>query len=446
MTPSIPAIFTTDSITVTLRFVPYTVRSSDPYFDQVKDLLKNGGSEEDILYILNRAKMLAEIGDGVLVEYNGDVYHKGRIVHETLAKKFVEIKDAGMPTEPWELFVQNLYENPSKDSISELYQFLEASALPITPDGHFLAYKRVRENYTDCHSGTMDNSVGKIVEQDRETVDSDRTRTCSSGLHFCSYSYLRSFSGARLVVLKINPRDVVSIPIDYNNAKGRCCRYEVVADITDRNLPDETYFDSPVEDDPELKPDFNGWSYSDYSSAYVVDDPKSGEETVVYPNEIDFLSRNPDEVASYSKKVGVSQRKLIAMIQHFDEMPVMDEGVEEIPSVAETPKQTADETIASNGRKLSYYTKKGGPKTVQAIRKSVTALEEMGISNLKTTIPEIGLSDAKLNELPNKDLAKIALRLYGIEQYPELYKQRSSAVTESKEPEKKKTFFQRIFG
>jgi hypothetical protein len=35
------------------------------------------------------------------------------------------------------------------------------------------------------------------------------------------------------MILKINPKDVVSIPADYNNTKGRCCRYEVVAEYNE---------------------------------------------------------------------------------------------------------------------------------------------------------------------------------------------------------------------
>ena len=34
------------------------------------------------------------------------------------------------------------------------------------------------------------------------------------------------------MILKINPADVVSIPTDYNGAKGRCCKYEVIAQVT----------------------------------------------------------------------------------------------------------------------------------------------------------------------------------------------------------------------
>jgi hypothetical protein len=33
------------------------------------------------------------------------------------------------------------------------------------------------------------------------------------------------------MILKISPADVVSIPSDYNGAKGRCMRYEVVAEV-----------------------------------------------------------------------------------------------------------------------------------------------------------------------------------------------------------------------
>jgi hypothetical protein len=34
-----------------------------------------------------------------------------------------------------------------------------------------------------------------------------------------------------VMILKINPADVVSIPTDYDGAKGRCCAYEVVAEV-----------------------------------------------------------------------------------------------------------------------------------------------------------------------------------------------------------------------
>ena len=51
-----------------------------------------------------------------------------------------------------------------------------------------------------------------------------------------SYSYLGSFNAganARVIIVKINPTDVTSIPTDYNNTKGRCCRFEVIGEVED---------------------------------------------------------------------------------------------------------------------------------------------------------------------------------------------------------------------
>jgi hypothetical protein len=106
----------------------------------------------------------------------------------------------------------------------------------------------------------MDNSVGMIVEMERNRVDDDKNVTCSTGLHFCGMSYLSHFGGARTVIVKINPRDVVSIPTDYNEAKGRACRYEVIGEL---GVNPEEAFTAPVQDNANPTPptDF-GWAGS----------------------------------------------------------------------------------------------------------------------------------------------------------------------------------------
>jgi hypothetical protein len=142
--------------------------------------------------------------------------------------------------------MENLLENPSKRSVDELYGFLEKNNLPITPDGHFLAYKKVRNDYKDVYSGTMDNSPGQVVTMPRNKVDDDKDRTCSVGLHFCSEGYLNHFGGERVVIVKVNPRDVVSIPSDYNNTKGRACQYEVIGEVG-VDPDDEQEFTKPVQ-------------------------------------------------------------------------------------------------------------------------------------------------------------------------------------------------------
>lgn len=162
------------------------------------------------------------------------VFLDGVQMHGVLVDRMLEMVALDLPLGGMIRFMENLYMNPSETARDELYLWLEGGDLPITDDGHFLAYKYVNQNYRDCYSGKFDNSPGKIVQlAGRHEVDPIRDNLCSHGLHFCSKSYLGSYSHGKFIVLvKINPADVVSIPSDYNNAKGRTWRYEVLRDVT----------------------------------------------------------------------------------------------------------------------------------------------------------------------------------------------------------------------
>lgn len=114
---------------------------------------------------------------------------------------------------------------------------MQVNNLPITKDGCFIAFKMVRADYRDIYTGTMDNSPGCVPKMKRADVDPDKDRTCSRGLHFAALEYVRngsygsSSNGDRLMAVKINPRDVVAIPTDYNNSKGRACQYLVLKEL-----------------------------------------------------------------------------------------------------------------------------------------------------------------------------------------------------------------------
>lgn len=143
-------------------------------------------------------------------------------------------------------FLEKLMENPSRRAVNELYGFLQANDIEISEDGDFYAWKKVREDYLDIHSGTIDNSPGTHPRVARNMVDEDSNRTCSYGLHVCSKSYLKHFGSCennRVVKVKVNPADVVAVPADYNNAKMRTAGYEVVEDVTgSRSIEDNESF------------------------------------------------------------------------------------------------------------------------------------------------------------------------------------------------------------
>jgi hypothetical protein len=128
--------------------------------------------------------------------------------------------------------------NPSRTATHELYSFLEHKSMPITPDGNFLAYKGVREDYTDWHSGKFSNKVGEALEMHRNGVCDDANRGCSSGFHAGSLDYAENYGrDGHLMVVEINPQDVVSVPNDCDCQKLRTCKYKVV-DHFKTKMPD----------------------------------------------------------------------------------------------------------------------------------------------------------------------------------------------------------------
>jgi hypothetical protein len=231
-----PFVLNENNLSIFLKGNPYNINDAHPNFKKILAGLKSG-LDEDGLADLIQTSMKEEIAKAVGVEFRKDgmILMDGEPVSEALIARYRFMIDNDFPLEGFKLFIQNLAQNPSKDSRKDLYGFLEACTLPITEDGHFLAYKKVKLNYTDCYSGTLDNHIGKIVEMPREKVNSNRNETCSTGLHVCSRGYLGHFSGNRVVVVKVNPKDVVSVPVDYANAKMRVCRYEVISELKDED-------------------------------------------------------------------------------------------------------------------------------------------------------------------------------------------------------------------
>ena len=212
----------------------YTVPAAHPNFDAIVRAIRESRFDDAVrkIDLVTEVKKFIETDvDNALKIENGTVYYNGTPVHNSLTDRILRMMDEGFDATPMIRFLHNLMQNPSNTAINELYGFLEKSQLPITEDGHFLAYKRVRSDYMDCHSGTIRNMVGDSPSMPRNAVDDNRNNTCSNGLHFASLNYLRHFEGPRLMVLDINPRDVVSIPADYNDSKGRCCGYLVYQEI-----------------------------------------------------------------------------------------------------------------------------------------------------------------------------------------------------------------------
>ena len=191
---------------------------------------------DDAVELASVTNFVNKFTDGAVTVSADGVLYNGIPVNNYLAYKLVSFFNENLPIQHYCLFLTNLMSNPSMTSRNELFMFLEEANLPITEDGCFLAYKAVRHDFRDKHSGIFDNSPGITHEMPRRNVDDDRNRTCSYGFHAAAYEYAKNFLsgiGGRMVAVKINPADVVSVPSDYNNQKLRCCKYTVMFEIPD---------------------------------------------------------------------------------------------------------------------------------------------------------------------------------------------------------------------
>lgn len=266
MSKNIPYIVTDESITVVVAGKPYTISKSNASFAEVKNRITNQDFD-GIERLFSPASAVVSYTKGNIVVQNGSVLYKGQAVHNYVVDKILSFIREGLPHEPLLKFLENLLQNPSFRAVSELYGFLEFANLPITEDGCFLAYRKVTNDYKDFYTKQNDNSVGKTVEMLRNQVDENAARTCSNGLHFCSQSYLSQYHGGqgRVVIVKINPADVVAIPADYNNTKGRCCKYVVFGDCAGYEAGEQ--FGSLHRENPETAFDDGGSTDEDIQAS-----------------------------------------------------------------------------------------------------------------------------------------------------------------------------------
>ena len=226
-------------ISLVVNNKPFHVSKGHKNFSIIQEKLKNK-DYENIIELVSEIEALEkkfkEVGTGLKI-INEKIYYNKEELNNSLVNQIIMTKNQGYEFDNLFKFLENLMENTSKEVQEELYDWINASGvISITNDGCFLAYKKVLNNYKDIYTGEIDNSIGCTPKMKRDEVDSNRNEKCSRGLHFCSWGYLNHYGNGKsdkVIIVKINPKNVVSIPIDYNNQKGRCCEYEVVGEVTD---------------------------------------------------------------------------------------------------------------------------------------------------------------------------------------------------------------------
>lgn len=232
--------------------------STNPHFTEIVARLTTGTSSEryadvDTADLFNPEftlrRQFALVSDRVAVA-NGKVYFDGEEVSGALSSTILATMEQGGDFKPLVNFMERLFDNPNPNSREQLFPWLAKGGFSIDHDGYLLAYKGVRVNeedgllystfagdaivdgveYTDS---LIPNYIGATVWMPREDVDPNSSMSCSTGLHAGRWNYASAYGQVMLV--RINPRDVVSVP-SHDTEKIRCCRYTVVATETEGPL------------------------------------------------------------------------------------------------------------------------------------------------------------------------------------------------------------------
>lgn len=262
------ALISPDGVTLVVDGHTTPITDSHINYTEIRSLAA-ARSFASIAGLLDVAGSITTFGRGEVVVEDGVVTYKGTPTHGTITDRILAMMDEGLAVDSMLAFLENLMDNPSYRAVQELYGFLEVNDLPFTEDGCFLAYKMVRNDFSDHRTGKFDYSVGAPpATMPRNEVNEDPNQTCSAGLHVCAQSYLGMYGGGgRTILVKVNPADVVAVPTDYDNAKMRVCKHETVREVdasTKGNaLTSAVYVPEAVVDNPALADDSNVMSFAD---------------------------------------------------------------------------------------------------------------------------------------------------------------------------------------
>ena len=225
----IPYILTDNSLTIVVDGKALTMETTNPSFNEAKKLLSEEKYDE-LPDLFDTPKAVERFAEGNIKVSDGEVSYKGEVIHNHVVGRILDFMRQGLPYKPLTRFVEKLMENPSRRAVNELYAFLEHKNMPLTPDGNFLAYKGVRSDFTDWHSGRFANEVGDVNEMPRRNVCDNANIGCSDGFHAGSLDYARQYgNGGHLMVVEIDPSDVVSVPLDCDCQKLRTTKYKIVS-------------------------------------------------------------------------------------------------------------------------------------------------------------------------------------------------------------------------
>ena len=245
-------LLTEKSLSVNLEGRMFIIRVDHPNFKAAREAVL-AEDWDNVRRAMDIPAAISHHSEGNINFCEGSLFYKDEMIHNVVSRRILDLIRVDGNFKPLMRFLDRLMDNPSRRSVNELYTFLKHKNMPFTPDGKFLAYKSVRPDWTDHHTGKFSNEVGDTNSMVRNNVCDDAEIGCSYGFHAGSLEYAQSFGGdqAHVVVVEIDPADVVSVPKDCDCQKLRTASYKVVG-VYSRALEEpvvDEYFDGSYDHD-----------------------------------------------------------------------------------------------------------------------------------------------------------------------------------------------------
>jgi hypothetical protein len=279
-----------------------TIPESHVSFKPIIDLLISGKATDeevrDLTGVLETvARKMSALSERVSVD-GKNIYFDGDPLAGELSEVIKSLFAEGKTDfQPLVNFLEKAKTNPSLSSVDDLYRWIKNGDLVIDPDGDIIAYKGVQIIDGVSHSissgtafvngeqftGYIPNKPGSVISMPRSEVDPESEHYCSTGLHAGTYSYASSFARGRLILVKFNPRDVVSCPTDSSSQKLRISRYVVLSEIEQRlqtayYQPTLTDWDGDDDEDDEDGYEYDCWECEDYGCSYCGEEDEEEDD------------------------------------------------------------------------------------------------------------------------------------------------------------------------
>ncbi|CAH9014181.1 putative rIIB [Vibrio phage 424E50-1] len=210
-----------------------------PRFNEIKESLVDNDFSDTILAevwdLMNLPKYIEKFTQGSLTvsHEEGKVWYGTFEIKNSLSDQLIKMLNEGKEVTGFVKFMEMLLENPKQDIVEELYGFMEHNGIGIDNEGYILAYKGVRGDYLDRWTGTISNAVGESPSMPASMVEHNPKKPCGAGLHAGSFEYADSWAGSEghVMLLRIPPQNVMSVPWDTDSQKMRTCGYDVLEEI-----------------------------------------------------------------------------------------------------------------------------------------------------------------------------------------------------------------------